>query len=54
MLLLLSRRDEHLVHRCAHNLVLLEKIAPLGAQGGRLSGCLLTAFGVWMVVRGTW
>ncbi len=33
---------------------LLEKIAPLGAQGGRLSGCLLTAFGAWIMGRGPW
>ncbi len=32
--------------------VLLEKIAPLGAQGGRLSGPLLAAAGTWMIMRG--
>lgn len=32
--------------------VLLEKIAPLGAQGGRLSGVLLTALGLWVVLHG--
>lgn len=31
--------------------VLLEKVAPLGVQGGRLSGLLLTALGLWMIVR---
>jgi predicted metal-binding membrane protein len=32
--------------------VLLEKIAPLGAQGGRLSGVLIFLFGAWTLVRG--
>ena len=32
--------------------VLLEKIAPLGAQGGRLSGALFLALGSWMLARG--
>ena len=32
--------------------VLLEKLAPLGVQGGRLSGVLLAALGVWMLARG--
>jgi predicted metal-binding membrane protein len=32
--------------------VLLEKVAPLGAQGGRLSGGLIFLFGVWTLVRG--
>jgi predicted metal-binding membrane protein len=32
--------------------VLLEKLAPLGAQGGRLSGWLMIAMGVWNWVRG--
>ena len=31
--------------------VLLEKLAPLGAQGGRLSGLLMMALGVWNLVR---
>lgn len=31
--------------------VLLEKIAPLGAQGGRLSGWLIIAFGVFNLVQ---
>jgi predicted metal-binding membrane protein len=31
--------------------VLLEKIAPRGVQGGRLSGVLIVAMGVWMVAR---
>ena len=30
--------------------VLLEKVAPRGAQGGRLSGMLVTAFGIWGLV----
>lgn len=29
--------------------VLLEKVAPLGAQGGRLSGVLLIAAGFWLI-----
>lgn len=32
--------------------VLLEKVAPLGAQGGRLSGILLAALGMWIILRG--
>ncbi len=32
--------------------VLLEKLAPFGAQGGRLSGGVLTAFGLWIMIRG--
>jgi predicted metal-binding membrane protein len=32
--------------------VLLEKVAPLGAQGGRLSGLLLAALGLWSLLRG--
>jgi predicted metal-binding membrane protein len=31
--------------------VLLEKLAPLGAQGGRLSGVLITAMGLWNLAR---
>jgi predicted metal-binding membrane protein len=31
--------------------VLLEKLAPLGAQGGRLSGLLMVAFGIANLVR---
>jgi predicted metal-binding membrane protein len=31
--------------------VLLEKLAPLGAQGGRLSGLLMIAMGLWNLVR---
>lgn len=31
--------------------VLLEKIAPLGAQGGRLSGWLIIAFGLFNFVK---
>jgi predicted metal-binding membrane protein len=27
--------------------VLLEKLAPLGAQGGRLSGVLIIGMGIW-------
>jgi predicted metal-binding membrane protein len=30
--------------------VLLEKLAPLGGQGGRLSGVLVTLFGAWNLV----
>jgi predicted metal-binding membrane protein len=30
--------------------VLLEKLAPLGAQGGRLSGLLMVAMGLWNLV----
>ena len=32
--------------------VLVEKLAPLGAQGGRLSGALLSAVGLWVLVHG--
>jgi predicted metal-binding membrane protein len=32
--------------------VLLEKVAPLGVQGGRLSGVLLAALGLWSLLRG--
>ena len=32
--------------------VLLEKVAPLGAPGGRLSGGLLIALGLWFIGRG--
>ncbi|MEO7600220.1 MAG: DUF2182 domain-containing protein [Opitutus sp.] len=32
--------------------VLVEKLVPLGAQGGRLSGVLIFALGVWTLVRG--
>lgn len=32
--------------------VLLEKLAPLGVHGGRLSGLLLIALGLWRLVRG--
>jgi predicted metal-binding membrane protein len=31
--------------------VLAEKLAPLGAQGGRLSGVALCGLGLWMIVR---
>jgi predicted metal-binding membrane protein len=31
--------------------VLLEKLAPLGVQGGRLSGLLIVAMGFWYLVR---
>ena len=31
--------------------VLLEKLAPLGAQGGRLSGLLMILAGAWVLVR---
>jgi len=31
--------------------VLLEKLAPLGAQGGRLSGLLMAALGLWNLVQ---
>jgi predicted metal-binding membrane protein len=31
--------------------VLLEKAAPLGAQGGRLSGILLMGMGLWIAIR---
>jgi predicted metal-binding membrane protein len=32
--------------------VLLEKLAPLGAQGGRVSGLLIIALGIWRMVHG--
>jgi predicted metal-binding membrane protein len=32
--------------------VLLEKMAPLGVQGGRLSGALILMLGVWTLARG--
>jgi predicted metal-binding membrane protein len=32
--------------------VLLEKLAPLGVQGGRLSGLLLLALGLWYLAHG--
>jgi predicted metal-binding membrane protein len=32
-------------------LVLLEKVAPLGAQGGRLSGVLLAGLGIWRLAQ---
>jgi predicted metal-binding membrane protein len=32
--------------------VLLEKVAPHGAQGGRLSGLLLAGMGLWSLARG--
>ena len=32
--------------------VLLEKVAPFGVQGGRLSGVLIFALGAWMLARG--
>ena len=32
--------------------VLLEKLAPLGVYGGRLSGLLLIALGIWRLVQG--
>jgi predicted metal-binding membrane protein len=32
--------------------VLLEKLAPLGARGGRLSGLLIIGMGIWMYLRG--
>jgi predicted metal-binding membrane protein len=31
--------------------VLLEKLAPLGAQGGRLSGVLIIGLGIWRLVQ---
>ncbi len=34
--------------------VLLEKIAPLGAQGGRLSGWLIIAFGLFTLAQNFW
>jgi predicted metal-binding membrane protein len=33
-------------------LVLIEKVAPQGAQGGRLSGVLLAGLGLWSLLRG--
>jgi predicted metal-binding membrane protein len=32
--------------------VLLEKLAPLGAQGGRFSGLLIIALGLWYWLQG--
>ena len=32
--------------------VLLEKLAPFGVQGGRLSGVLILAMALWTVIRG--
>lgn len=32
--------------------VLLEKLAPLGAQGGRLSGVLIIGLGIWRMAQG--
>lgn len=32
--------------------VLLEKVAPLGVQGGRLSGWLIFGLGIWTLMRG--
>ena len=32
--------------------VLLEKLAPLGVQGGRLSGLLIIGLGIWRIARG--
>jgi len=32
--------------------VLLEKVAPLGAQGGRISGLLIIALGIWRLAAG--
>jgi predicted metal-binding membrane protein len=34
--------------------VLLEKIAPLGAQGGRLSGFLIVTMGLWNLAQHWW
>jgi predicted metal-binding membrane protein len=31
--------------------VLLEKLAPFGVQGGKLSGCLIILLGLWVFVR---
>ena len=31
--------------------VLLEKVTPQGAQGGRLSGVLLVGMGLWSILR---
>ena len=33
--------------------VLLEKLAPFGVQGGKLSGCLIILLGLWVLVRGS-
>jgi predicted metal-binding membrane protein len=32
--------------------VLLEKLAPFGLQGGWLSGVLLSALGLWLLIPG--
>jgi predicted metal-binding membrane protein len=32
--------------------VLLEKLAPLGAQGGRISGVLIIALAIWRMAHG--
>jgi predicted metal-binding membrane protein len=32
--------------------VLLEKLAPFGAQGGRFSGLPIAGVGVWSLLRG--
>jgi len=32
--------------------VLIEKLAPFGVQGGRLSGALIFLLGLWILVRG--
>ena len=37
-----------------HIFVLLEKIAPLGAQGGRLSGWLIITFGLFNLMQNHW
>jgi predicted metal-binding membrane protein len=34
--------------------VLMEKVAPRGAQGGRLSGVLLIVLGVWTAIAPAW
>jgi predicted metal-binding membrane protein len=48
MLLLFAGGVMNLVWIAALTLfVLLEKLAPLGAQGGRLSGVALAAAGLW-------
>ena len=31
--------------------VLIEKVAPFGAQGGKLSGFLIIILGLWVLVR---
>lgn len=33
--------------------VLLEKLAPLGAKGGRISGLLIIALGIWRIAHGS-